>query len=120
MCTWAGDLSATFGAAIRISAVKKQRKECSVKKLMDEQWCMQCGWRMQDGDVAFRSICFASFFCLKLYFFSWFSFGAKIFDYTKNDKGLDGSLERETEGSLSTSTSCPGVSHLNGPQHEKR
>ncbi|KAF9123510.1 NAD-dependent glutamate dehydrogenase, partial [Linnemannia schmuckeri] len=45
----------------------------------------------------------------------------KIFAYTKNDNGLEINLERETdEGAVYIHTSRPGVSQLQGPQHEKR
>lgn len=48
-------------------------------------------------------------------------YGAKIFAYTKNDNGLEINLERETdEGAVYIHTSRPGVSQLQGPQHEKR
>ncbi|KAJ3158757.1 NAD-dependent glutamate dehydrogenase [Irineochytrium annulatum] len=48
-------------------------------------------------------------------------YGAKIFAYIKNENVLDINLERETEeGAVYIHTSRPGVSVLNGPQHEKR
>jgi len=49
-------------------------------------------------------------------------YGAKIFAYTKNEqKDLDINLERETDdGAVYIHTSKPGVSQLQGPQHERR
>ncbi|KAJ3036171.1 NAD-dependent glutamate dehydrogenase [Rhizophlyctis rosea] len=48
-------------------------------------------------------------------------YGAKILAYTRNENVLDINLERETdEGAVYINTSRPGVSALNGPQHEKR
>ncbi|RIA91793.1 Glutamate/Leucine/Phenylalanine/Valine dehydrogenase-domain-containing protein [Glomus cerebriforme] len=49
-------------------------------------------------------------------------YGAKIYAYTKNEESeLDINLERETdEAAVYIHTSRPGVSQLNGPQHERR
>ncbi|CAG8595145.1 6822_t:CDS:2, partial [Acaulospora colombiana] len=48
-------------------------------------------------------------------------YGAKIFAYTKNENALDINLERETDdAAVYVHTSRPGVSDLQGPQHEKR
>jgi glutamate dehydrogenase len=49
-------------------------------------------------------------------------YGAKIYAYTKDEqRDLDINLERETDdAAVYMHTSRPGVSQLNGPQHERR
>jgi glutamate dehydrogenase len=48
-------------------------------------------------------------------------YGAKIFAYIKNENVLDINLQRETdESAIYINSSRPGVSQVNGPQHEKR
>ncbi|KAJ3021767.1 NAD-dependent glutamate dehydrogenase [Thoreauomyces humboldtii] len=48
-------------------------------------------------------------------------YGAKISAFIKNEKALDIELERETEeGAVYINTSAPGISNIDGPQHEQR
>lgn len=47
-------------------------------------------------------------------------YGAKIMAYTKNENVLDINLQKETEDSaVFIHSSEPGVSQINGPQHER-
>lgn len=47
-------------------------------------------------------------------------YGAKILAYTKNENVLDINLQKETENAaVYIHSSEPGVSQINGPQHEK-
>ncbi|GAA5803768.1 Glutamate/Leucine/Phenylalanine/Valine dehydrogenase-domain-containing protein [Helicostylum pulchrum] len=47
-------------------------------------------------------------------------YGAKILAYTKNENVLDINLQKETEDSaVFIHSSVPGVSQINGPQHER-
>ena len=48
-------------------------------------------------------------------------YSAKITAYTRKENALDINLERETEdGAVYIHTSKPGVSQLEGPQHERK
>ncbi|KAJ3183114.1 NAD-dependent glutamate dehydrogenase [Geranomyces variabilis] len=48
-------------------------------------------------------------------------YAAKISAFIKNERALDIELERETEeGAVYINTSVPGVSNIDGPQHEQR